>query len=491
MVTDQQVRRLLMNSKNEKFMYQAADKARMSERTARKYLKIGKLPSQLKKNHDWPTREDPFRQDWPIILEMLELNSGLEAKTVFEYLCRDLARDYQENQLRTLQRRFKNWRATQGPAKEVYFSQIHYPGDLAASDFTHMNDLGITIQREAFSHMLFHFVLTYSNWETFTICYSESLESLSAGFQNALWELGGCPKRHRTDRMSAAVNNSCNPEKFTKNYEALLNHYAIFPERTNPNSGNENGDVESSHRHFKRTVSQALMLRGSKDFKSFEGYERFLRRLAQQLNAGRNKRLDEELKILKGLPAKRLTDYRLIDKIKVGKSSTINILKNTYSVHSRLIGERINIRVHIDRLEIWYGQKKVDTLSRLRGRSSHRINYRHIIDWLVRKPGAFENYRYKSDLFLSSWFRMAYDWLKFNIPLQANKNYVKILYYASQEGETVTENVIRYLINNNKELTAEKIKEQIDQRLKITQNIEVTVMQNELKSYDALIEAGV
>lgn len=136
-------------------------------------------------------------------------------------------------------------------------------------------------------------------------------------------------------------------------------------------------------------------------------------------------------------------------------------------------------------------KKKVDTLSRLRGRSSHRINYRHIIDWLVRKPGAFENYRYKSDLFLSSWFRMAYDWLKFNIPLQANKNYVKILYYASQEGETVTENVIRYLINNNKELTAEKIKEQIDQRLKITQNIEVTVMQNELKSYDALIEAGV
>ncbi|MFH1317818.1 MAG: hypothetical protein ABIH71_02235 [Candidatus Omnitrophota bacterium] len=248
--------------------------------------------------------------------------------------------------------------------------------------------------------MLFHFVLTYSNWETFTICYSESLESLAAGFQNALWELGGCPKRHRTDRMSAAVNNNCNPEKFTKNYEALLQHYAIFAERTNPNSGNENGDIESSHRHFKRTVSQALMLRGSKDFKSFEDYERFLRRLAQQLNTGRNKRLDEELKVLKGLPAKRLTDYRLIDKIKVGKSSTINILKNTYSVHSRLIGERIDIRVYIDRLDIWYGQKKVDTLPRLRGRSSHRINYRHIIDWLVRKPGAFENYRYKSDLCL-------------------------------------------------------------------------------------------
>lgn len=291
--------------------------------------------------------------------------------------------------------------------------------------------------------------------------------------------------------MSAAVNNSCNPEKFTKNYEALLHHYAISPERTNPNSGNENGDVESSHRHFKRTVSQALMLRGSKDFKSLEDYERFLRRLVQQLNTGRNERLGEELKVLKGLPAKRLTDYRLIDKIKVGKSSTINILKNTYSVHSRLIGERINIRVYIDRLEIWYGQKKVDTLPRLRGRSSHKINYRHIIDWLVQKPGAFENYRYKSDLFLSSWFRMAYDWLKFNIPLQANKNYVKILYYALQEGEVVTENAIRYLIDNNKELTAGKIKEQIDQHLIVPRNTEVTVMQNELKSYDVLIEAGV
>ena len=53
-----------------------------------------------------------------------------------------------------------------------------------------MTELGITISGQSFPHLVYHFVLTYSNWETATLCYSESFESLSEGLQNALWELG-------------------------------------------------------------------------------------------------------------------------------------------------------------------------------------------------------------------------------------------------------------------------------------------------------------
>jgi hypothetical protein len=488
MVTDQQVRRLFMYKNKEKYQYMAVDKAGMTERTAYKYIKANKLPSQLKCEHTWQTREDPFIEDWPVILGMLEVNPGLEGKTIFDHFKRTYPGRYQNGQLRTLQRRIRHWRATEGPGREVYFPQIHYPGDLSASDFTHMNSLGITIRGELFNHLLYHFVLTYSNWETFTICYSESFESLSSGLQNALWELGGGAKRHRTDRMTAAVNKDCHPEKFNRNYQALLRHYEILPERTNACSANENGDVETSHRHFKRAVTQALMLRDSNDFYSIIDYKKFLQRIAYQLNAGRVKRFEEELTVLGKLPKARFDDYKNMDNIKVGKSSTLNIQHNTYSVHSRLIGEKIQARIYADHIEIWYAQKMVDHIPRQRGTSKHRIDYRHIIDWLVRKPGAFENYRYKEDLYPSSWFRIAYDWLRSNMALQANKQYVKILYYAAKEGQMVTESAIRHLLEHDKEPTALNIKDQIEEQFKLPPVTEISVDNNNLESYDALLE---
>lgn len=369
--------------------------------------------------YSWTTRPDPFAEDWPGIRSMLEINPGLEAKTVFEKFQRDAPGKYKDGQLRTLQRRFSDWRATEGPAREVYFPQVHHPGDLCASDFTHMDSLRVTIRGEIFNHLVYHFVLTHSNWETFTICYSESFESLCAGLQNALWELGGVPLRHRSDRMSAAVNRDCNPETFTRRYQALTRHYGIKPERINVASANENGDAETSHRHFKRAVEQALMLRGSHDFESVASYEKFLRNITAQLNAGRCERLDEECKKLQALPVRRFDDHTRLS-MRVGKSSTINVAHNVYSVHSRLIGYKVDVRLYIDHIEVWYKQKRVESLPRLSGSGQHRINYRHIIDWLVRKPGAFNDYRYKSDLFPSSWLRIAYDWLRSNAPLQAN-----------------------------------------------------------------------
>lgn len=186
----------------------AAAKAGMDRKTARKYLRTGRLPSELPQVQRRRTRSDVFAEVWGELRELLKINPGLEAKTLFDYLQRFYPGRFEDGQLRTLQRRLKVWRATEGPAKEVFFAQQHHPGRLSASDFVHMSDLGVTIQGQSFPHLLYHFVLTYSNWETGMVCFSESFESLCEGFQNAIWELGRVPQRHRTDRMSTAVKSA-------------------------------------------------------------------------------------------------------------------------------------------------------------------------------------------------------------------------------------------------------------------------------------------
>ena len=262
MVTDRQVKRLWRVLSSGKTLAQAADKANMDEKTARKYRDLGRLPSEVAPERTWRTREDPFAEVWPEVHEQLQEAPGLEAKTLFVWLQTKYPGKFDDSQLRSFQRGVKRWRATAGPAKEVFFSQVHHPGRLCASDFTHMKSLGVTIGGQPFDHLVYHFVLTYSNWESITICFSESFESLSEGFQNAVWELGGVPQRHRTDRMSLAVNNASNEKEFTERYTGLLGYYGMEMEKIQPEEPNENGDVEQSHRRFKEAVEQALLLRG-------------------------------------------------------------------------------------------------------------------------------------------------------------------------------------------------------------------------------------
>ena len=253
MVTDNQVRILMKVVNQEKLLKTAAAKAGMSEKTARKYLKSGRLPSQCKVVHDWRTRPDPFDQDdWRWVEEVLENNNGIEAKTLFEVLQREHPGKYQDGQLRTFQRRVKLWRALKGPGNEIFFPQVYKPGEWCESDFTRMKPLGITINGVPFDHMLYHFVLCYSNWEAGTICFSESYESLSAGLQNALWKLGGTPKYHRTDNLTSAVNPVGNPQVFTDKYLALAKHYGFESHKIQPGCPNENGDIEKRHDRLKK-----------------------------------------------------------------------------------------------------------------------------------------------------------------------------------------------------------------------------------------------
>jgi hypothetical protein len=488
MVENQQVKKLMKMLQRGETMSLAAAKAGMDEKTARKYRRMSKLPSEVKAEHTWCTRKDPFEEVWEEVKTKLVVNPGLDAKTLFEDLQRRYPGRYADGQLRTLQRRIKVWRALEGPPREVFFAQVHRPGELCQSDFTGMGDLGVTIMGQPFSHKLYHFVLTYSNWETGTTCFSESFESLSEGLQNALWELGGVPRSHRTDRLTTAVQKVEHPEEFTQRYGSLLRHYGLQGQKTQAASPNENGDIEQRHHRFKRAVDQALMLRGSRDFSSRDEYAVFLRKLFDQLNAGRRKRFEEELKVLRRLPAGRLESCKRLNGLRVGQGSTIRVNHNTYSVDSRLIDEKVNVRLYAEKVEVWYGQRLLETMPRLRGEGKYLIQYRHIIDWLVRKPGAFANYRYRGELFPSSRFRIAYDALKRrHTSIEADRQYLKILHLAAQESETLVDETLRSLIDLELPITVKVVKELVESGQQPEPVTMVTIPEVALSVYDALL----
>jgi len=277
---------------------------------------------------------------------------------------------------------------------------------------------------------------------------------------------------------------------FTDRYSALLRHYEIAGRATNPSSPNENGDIESQNNHFKRSLDQALLLRGNREFESRESYEEYLRAHLVKQNSGRQERFTEEQKLLKPLPVRGRLESTQRQTVRVGPSSTIRVKHNTYSVNSRLVGEWVEARLYHERIEVWYGQKQVETLPRLRGEGNHSIQYRHIIDSLVRKPGAFRNYRYQSDMFPTVGFRIAYDALKRQNPLRADKEYVKILYLASQENEASVERAINHLLGMGGQLSAEAIEKLLSLGTELPSVRDVTIDPCPLSVYDALLCAG-
>jgi hypothetical protein len=264
MVTDQQIRRLFKLLKTEETQEIAASKAGMDLKTARKYLKARRLPSEMKTARHWRTRPDEFAAVWPEISEQLRTNPALEAKTIFEAMKRQYPERFADGQLRTLQRRIKTWRATEGPAQEVYFVQEHRPGEPCESDFTHLRELGITIVGEPFAHMLYHFVLTYSNWEAGTICQSESFASLSEGLQNALgaWR-SAADAPHRSYDVGGEQPDRAGrvPEELPVAAPSLRPGRAQDPNRPAQRKRRYRAAALPAS-----TLEQALLLRGSRDF---------------------------------------------------------------------------------------------------------------------------------------------------------------------------------------------------------------------------------
>ncbi len=459
MKSDAEVRQMMQQRAKGKTQTQAAARAGMSERTVRKYERAGVLPSQLRQPRTHVTRPNPFAEEWPWVCEQLAGDAALQATTLFALLCERSPGRYQAIQLRTLQRHIAAWRAQHGPAREVVFAQVHHPGQIAQSDFTHMSDLAITIAAEAFPHLVFQLVLTYSNVEAVRVCRSESFEALAEGIEAALWQLGGVPRQHRTDHLSAAIRplDAAGRAAATDRYAALLGHYGMVATTNNAGIAHENGDVEQAHHRFKQAVDQALRVRGSRDFPTRAAYGHFLHDLVRRRNLTRQARFAEEQAVMRPLPAAALHPCQEL-RVAVNRFSTIQVLRNTYSVPSRLIGTTVTVRVRAETLDLYQGTARLLTLPRLLGHRQQRIDYRHLSWSLARKPGAFAQYRYRDELFPTLPFRRAHDLLAAALPQRADREYVRLLHLAASTSETEVDAALSLLLEQRVAPTFDRVR---------------------------------
>jgi hypothetical protein len=459
MKKDAEVRLMKRERAKGKTQEQAAARAGMSPRTARHYEQAGKLPSELRQPRQYRTHPNPFADDWPWITSQLERDPALQATTLFGILGERRPGHYQAGQLRGLQRQIAGWRAQYGPEREVMFPQVHEPGVAAQSDFTHMSDLDVTLGGVAFPHLAFHLVLTYSNVEAVTLCMSETFEALAEGIEACLWQIGGVPQQHRTDHLSAAIRplDAEGQAQARARYAALMIHYGLESTTNNVGIAHENGDVEQSHYRFKMAVDQALRVRGSRDFPTRASYLHFLQDIVRRRNLTRQVRWAEEQQALRPLPLRPLHICRE-ERVVVTSFSTIRVLRNTYSVPARLIGRTVTARVRSETVEVYLGTAHLLTMPRLLGESKHRIDYRHVIWSLVRKPGAFAHYRYRDDLFPTLAFRAAYDALQRAVPASADREYVRVLHLAASTSETDVEAALHLVAQERQVPTFETVR---------------------------------
>jgi hypothetical protein len=469
----------------------AAAAAGMSVRTAQEWA-VGPAPSATKVARDWRTRPDPFAAIWLTEIEPLlksDTKGVLEAKFVLATLHAKAPDRFHPGQVRTLQRRFRDWRALHGPDPEVYFQQVALPGREAAIDFTHAGELGVTINGVSFPHLLFEFVLSYSGWTWTSLAFGETFEALVAGLQGALWALGAVPAVLRSDNLSAATHElkRSSGRDLTVRFGAVLDHYGLKSSRITPGHAHENGVVEQANGRVKALLAQALLLRGHADFDDQVAYEQFVQDV---VDVWRNRaaalRLLEERLQLRPLPAAPIPSYTSYP-AKVRCWSTIRVAHRTYSVPARLMGHTVDARVYADVVEVRYRNQVVQTMPRLRKEDAHKIDYRHVIGWLVRKPGAFARYRYREDLFPSVTFRRAYDRLLATHGERADVEYLRILKLAATSGEPRVTETVKGLLDQSTPFDYVSVEAHIAPR---TPSIPVIhIPRPDLHVYDALLGA--
>jgi hypothetical protein len=416
-ITDQQVR-LYMHHRKTQTRQVAAARAGIGASTGGRLDADPRLPSQ-RRTPRGRRRPDPLEAIWDAeIVPMLNTTPGLRPVAVFEEMLRRHP-DLSPNIRRTLERRVRQWQALHGPERDVIFRQEHPPGQQGLSDFTDASVLDVTIAGEPLAHRLYHFRLAFSGWEHAEVVLGgESFTALATGLQNALWLLGGTPREHRSDSLSAAFRNleKTTEADLTERYEALCAHYGMQPTRNNRGVAHENGAIEAPHGHLKAALQQALLLRGTRDFADLPTWRAFVDEVVGRANARRRRAVDIERASLRALPARRTTDH---DEalVTVTRSGGFLLRRVFYTVPSQLIGHRLRVRLYDDRLECLLGSTPVITLARGRTyqgrhgphRTLHVVDYRHVIHALRRKPAALLNLVYRDQLFPRDAYRRTWE----------------------------------------------------------------------------------
>jgi hypothetical protein len=488
MITDAQVRVLRLKRMQDKTMEAAAAAAAMTSRSAQKWQR-GPLPSETKRARDWRTRPDPFASVWAgevVPLLIADTAGVLQGGTILDVLDRRHPGEFGVAQLRTLQRRMRDWRALHGPEREVFFQQDHPPGREAQIDFTHATDLGVTISGTLLVHLIFEFILCHSGWTWVCLAYAETFEALAAGIQGAVWDLGGSPEIARTDNLSAATHELklTGGRALNRRYKALLDHYDMRSTRIEPGESHQDGVVEQRHHRTKVALAQALVLRGSKDFTAVAEYETFVREAVAASSRCTPDQVAAERLLLRPLPPSPIPSYTKFQP-RVACWSTIRVSGRLYSVPSRLIGHEVEVRQHPDVVEVYYDGHLVETMPRLRGEGTARIDYRHVIWSLVRKPGAFARYRFREELFPSLTFRRAYDRLRISHGDRADVEYVRVLHLAASTMECTVERALIALLDDGRPIDYLAVKDLAKPETPVVP--EIFIGRPDLAVYDRLL----
>jgi transposase InsO family protein len=403
-----------MSSRHSNDTTVSAAKAGFSTATGYRIEADPRLPSQ-KKAPRGRRRPDPLSQVWDAeIVPLLKAAPGLRAIAVLA----EIRRRHPEigpGIRRTLERRIRTWRALVGPEQDVIFRQEHPPGLMGLSDFTDTAELGVTVAGVVLDHRLYHFRLAFSGFvHAHVVLGGESFVALAEGLQNALWTLGGVPKEHRSDSLSAAFRNldAAAQEDLTQRYQGLMRHYDMTPSRNNPGVAHENGSIESPHGHLKKALEDALLMRGARDFDDLDAYRRFVDEIVGRQNAHNRKRIELERPHLAELPKRRTADFE--EKVVTVTSSGGFILRRVfYTAPSRLIGHRLRVHLYDDRLDCFLGSTPMMTLRRGRqpspDKGGHVVDYRHVIHALRKKPMALLNLVYRDQLFPRPVFARAFE----------------------------------------------------------------------------------
>ena len=465
----------------------AANKAGMDRKTARRYVKAGQGPAELRGARGGNTRQDPTAKVWAEAQGWLEITPELEAKALFEHLLATRPTELDSRALRTFQRRVDHWRRRNGPPKEVFFAQVHVPGECIQTDWTNANELGVMIAGVAFPHLLVQAVLPCSNWQWALPCASESSLSLRTGLQGALWELGGVPVYSQTDQSSTATHQLKRGESrrgFNADYLALCRHLGLEARTIAVGNPNQNGDIESAQGHLKRRLKNHLILRGSREFPEMAAYAAFVAKVCRGANALRLAKVQEERARLRPLPPTRFPEAEETT-VRVSSYATARVKQCAYSVPARLIGAMVQAQVSEDTVRFSHRGEAVGTYPRSRNHLP-RIDYRHVIASLVRKPGAFARYLYREELFPRTAFRQAYDRLKLAAEATADRQYLRLLALAAELGEDRVADQIGWALRAGEVPSAALLEPRLRQPV-AAELTALAVFTPELRSYDTLI----
>jgi hypothetical protein len=394
----------------------AAVKAGLSVATARRIDHDPRPPSAKKQRRMYRTRPDPLAGLWDEeIVPLLRAAPGLRPITLFDELARRHPGRIGASFRRTLERRVAEWKALHGSDQDVIFPQIQQPGRMGLSDFTDANGLGVIVGGQPLEHRLYHFALACSGFEHAEIVLGgESYPALASGLENALRLLGGVPREHRSDSLSAAFRNLTKPDAddLTRRFEALVTHFGMVPSRNNRGVAHENGAIESRHGHVKKRIAQALLLRGSSSFDDLDAYRAFVADVVSQHNRRHATMIDAERTVLRSLPTAPAMTWQEMT-VRVTSASGFMCRHVFYTVPSRLVGHRLHLRIHDDRIEAYLGGSFVLTLPRGRRAKGacavHVVDYRHIIAALRAKPGALANLAYRDALWPRTAYRRAWE----------------------------------------------------------------------------------